>query len=186
MWSRSSYAQLHSDSTGRPAEWCVAGPAFIIISRRRRLEHRNQQEADEPRPEETETVTMTPPNLLRLCLHRLLTRSFPHVYVVVFRCTHVWSALHRLQPNKHRMSLLVRSVRRRHKQLVPHVLIREWLTGRTSFQPCRLDHAPSRLLILPGTAFSADRSISCSVYWEYSPPVAVTRLWWLLWLVCYW
>lgn len=44
-----------------------------------------------------------------------------------------------------------------HKQLVPHVLIREWLTGRTSSLRCSgLDYTSSRLLTLPGMAGLSD------------------------------
>lgn len=55
-----------------------------------------------------------------------------------------------------------------HKQLVPHVLIRKWLTGRTSSSRCsRLDYTSSRLLTLPGMAcliFSVLQQLQYNAY----------------------
>ena len=151
----------------------------VMRSRHHHQQHNyNQQEANEPRPGETDTVTTTLPNLLRLCLHRLLTRSFPHVYVVVFRCTRVWSDLHRLQPNKHRMALLVRSVRRRHKHTqaagpsCPNKRVADWqdvlstlqIRSRSFKAPDSAWHGIYDYQRLPGFILLSNK---------YSPPVAV-------------
>lgn len=90
----------------------------------------------------------------------VIARNCVLVCTFAFLCLTWCSYLHQTQPTRHWMFFSCIQWSKGvnvHKQLVPHDLIREWLTGRTSFPPRhRLDYTPSRLLTLPGMASSSD------------------------------